>query len=65
MDKSIKCECGNEQFWFFGQFVRCPKCFSEIKQVKTGRKKVIENWIRRFNNEEHKYSNWEHFDISA
>ncbi len=29
MDESTTCECGNEVFWFFGHFVRCPKCYKE------------------------------------
>lgn len=60
MDESIKCECRNTLFWFFGDFVRCTQCFNEIKQTKTGRKKLVELWLRRFNNETRQYDkNWE------
>jgi len=60
MDDSIKCECGSSKFWFLGYYVRCVDCFNEYKQVTTGRKKIKELWLRRFNKEEHKYgNNWE------
>jgi hypothetical protein len=64
MDESIKCECGNIKFWYFGSYVRCPKCLNEMKQTNTGREFEInyETWIRRWNNEQHIYSNWEHFE---
>lgn len=60
MNESIKCECSNEKFWYFGNYVRCPKCLNEMKQTITGRKKVKELWLRRWNHKQHKYSNWEH-----
>lgn len=63
MNESIKCECGETKLWFFGGYVRCPKCFNEMKETVTGRKKVKELWLRRFNNEEHKYGNWEHWCV--
>jgi hypothetical protein len=60
MDESIKCECGGTDFWFFGEYVRCEKCFNEMKETISGRKKVKELWVRRFNHEKHKYNkNWE------
>ena len=62
MDISIKCECGHDTFWYFGDYVRCPKCFNEIKETITGRTKIKELWIRRWNNECKWYSNWEHID---
>lgn len=55
MDESIKCECGNDKFWWFGDYLRCPKCHNEYK------KDGIEYWLRRFNKEENHYSeHWEH-----
>jgi len=70
MDKSVKCECGNNQFWYFGGYARCPKCLNEYKQTKEDRsysdidltvvKIQTEHWLRRFNNETHSYGkNWE------
>jgi hypothetical protein len=59
MDESLKCECGGTKFWYFGGYVRCQKCFNEIKETITS-KKVKELWLRRFDNEQHKYGNWEH-----
>ena len=63
MDESIKCECGEIKFWFFGGYVRCLKCFNEIKETTTGRKKVKELWVRRFNYDENKYCNWERWCV--
>ena len=60
MDTSIKCECGNDRFWYFGNFARCPECGNEFMQTISGRKKNIENWMRRFNHETHTYGNWEY-----
>lgn len=58
MDESIICECGNSQFWYFGSFVRCSKCFIEIKQEEA--KNKVETWLRRFNKETNSYEkNWE------
>jgi len=66
MDKSLKCECGNEHFWFFWGYVRCPKCFNEYKQtIKTFDDEddisdYPEYWVRRWNKETHSYDkNWE------
>jgi hypothetical protein len=57
MDESIKCECGNYDFWWFGGYVRCKSCYTEYK--KTGTKKV-EYWLRRFNRSTKSYNkNWE------
>ena len=51
----VKCECGNDKFWWFGPFTRCPECYNEYK------KDGIEYWLRRFNKEENTYSeHWEH-----
>jgi len=59
MDESIECECGETRFWWFGDFLRCPKCHNEFKQ--TGPKGRRELWLRRFNRELKCYGkNWEH-----
>ena len=56
MDESFVCECGNNEFWFFGEYVRCKKCFNEYKNFDDG---IIG---RRFNYESKSYSeNWEKF----
>jgi hypothetical protein len=73
MEESLKCECGNEHFWYFWGYVRCPHCFNEYKQTtkeieyvneyseSDGNTSIItENWLRRFNNETKSYDkNWE------
>lgn len=59
MDESIKCECGNNKFWYFGDFVRCPKCWNEYKYMPIAQG---EYWLRRFNKELQEYDkNWEHW----
>jgi len=61
MEESMTCECGNNEFWYFWEFVRCPKCWNEYKRTTIGRKKLVEQWVRRFNKEENHYpENWEH-----
>jgi hypothetical protein len=45
MDESFICECGNEKFWYFIEFVRCPKCYNEYV-YKKGKKEL---WLRRYN----------------
>jgi len=70
MEESLKCECGNEHFWYFWGYVRCPHCFNEYKQTKEDKsfsdmdmtvvRIQTEYWLRRFNNETHSYDkNWE------
>jgi len=62
MDESIKCECGNDKFWWFEDFVRCPECHNEYKITTAHSVSVSEYWMRRFNKEENCYNeNWEHF----
>ncbi len=62
MDRSIKCDCGNNEFWFFlndGIMVRCKDCLTEYKFVAT-----IE--FRRYNGKEQCYHDWSkyvEFDI--
>lgn len=56
MDESFVCECSNDEFWFFGWYVRCKKCFNEYQHFE---KSIIG---RRFNLESKLYSNhWEKF----
>lgn len=66
MDESVKCECGNTEFWYFWDRVRCPKCLNEYKTTEMVYRedenhitRIAENWARKFNNETHIYSNWE------
>ena len=73
MDESVKCECGNENFWYFWGYVRCPNCYNEYKQtiiepndraIKSARNPVIvENWVRRMNKVTHSFDNWEHYNF--
>lgn len=71
MDESFICECGNETFWFFWDRVRCKNCLNEYKQTETSMDYgdadgVIakEQWLRRYNLIELKYSNWEKSKIT-
>ena len=66
MEESLKCECGNTEFWCFWDRVRCPKCLNEYKQTEMVYRedenhitRMSENWLRRFNNETHEYGHWE------
>jgi hypothetical protein len=55
MEKSIVCECGNSEFWYFGKYARCTKCYTEYKEDSQG---IF--WLRRFNKLENNYTNnWE------
>ena len=55
----IECECGSVHFLWYGDFLRCKKCFTEFKQ--TGRRGKRELWLRKFNVKTYKYErNWEH-----
>ena len=59
MDESIKCECGNDKFWWFGDYSRCTSCYNEYMFNDEN----LEYWMRRFNKEENHYpENWEHFN---
>lgn len=62
MDESMKCECGNDTFWYFGTFVRCPKCYQEYKRTETVVRSVeVEHWTRRWSVDgENAHGNWEH-----
>ena len=67
MDENFVCECGYDNFWFFWDKIRCPKCYNEYKSISS--KKSIfdylkrnvkkEYLIRRFNNETKVFSDWE------
>ena len=65
MKKLVECECGNTEFWYFWNKVRCPKCQNEYKLKETLTYKTehaevydIEKWVRKINNETHEYGNW-------
>jgi len=64
MEENFKCECGNEKFWFFWNFVRCTKCFNEYKRTQEDWNEP-ELWLRRFNKKKNQYNlNWEHSKIT-
>ena len=68
MDESIKCECGSKDYWFFGDYVRCQKCYMEYKRELVNslghNMIVVEYWKRRFNKETNSYNrNWEQFTV--
>ena len=58
MDKSITCECGNDAFWVFLDYVRCPNCYTEYRKLKNSRFANVVVYKREFNNEEHAYQDW-------
>ena len=64
MDESIKCECGLDRFWYFGEKVRCPRCLNEYKVTVTydDVNSYEKSLVRRFNSEEHRYNNWEKYN---
>jgi len=74
MDESLICECGNENFWYFWEYVRCTKCFNEHKKMMVERyatggfgsssdgstETYPEFWMRRFDKKKNQYhNNWE------
>jgi len=69
MDEGFVCECGNDQFWFFWNYVRCPKCANEYKKEYDLSNHIAikepepEYWVRRWNKKEMKFSNWEHISF--
>ncbi len=59
MDESIKCECGNDKFWWIGEeLLRCTACFNNYCYHPT----YMEYSIQRFNKEENSYGEWEDFN---
>jgi len=59
MTKNLICECGANKFYWFGDYLRCPKCQMEFK--RSGPKGRREYWQRRFNKNTNAYKkNWEH-----
>lgn len=66
MDEVMKCECGNQNFLWVGDRVRCmlPSCNMELKMVLTNGKK--EYWLRRWDKQELKYAeSWETLNESV
>jgi len=68
MDEIVKCECGNREFLYFWDRVRCPICHNEYKMTEYiisksdyNEVKAEENWVRKFNSETDRYGNWSHF----
>lgn len=53
MDKSKSCVCGNNIFWYFGDRVRCVKCYVEMRYIGDSIQ------IRHF--EDSRYKEWEEF----
>lgn len=56
MDKAFVCNCGNESFLYFGEFVRCRECCTDFKQTKEDGRTV--NWERDFANEKLRLGKW-------
>ncbi|MFA5585575.1 MAG: hypothetical protein WDA02_03400 [Saccharofermentanales bacterium] len=71
MEGCIKCECGENRFYYFGDYAVCSNCSNEFKETKTNKECVVPNgtaimpvrelWMRRVNRKTGKYSNWEHW----
>lgn len=51
MDESFTCECGNDKFRWFKEYVRCPNCYNEYWFNDTTK----EFWLRRFNKFKNSY----------
>ncbi len=57
-ESRIICECGNDEFKWFGSYVICPECGNKMK--KTGKKGRYQVWFRHFDLINERYSsNWE------
>ena len=53
MDKNLKCNCGNELFWFFPNgSLRCPKCYMEYRYSV----EYDEIYVRQWNG--NSYNDW-------
>lgn len=72
MEGSIKCECGENKFFYFEDYSVCSNCSNEFKVTKTRKRvptpnngaiiqKCNELWMRRVNRETGKCTNWEHY----
>ena len=63
MDEAFLCECGCDELWYFGKYVRCPKCFTEMMMVLNVEAVELEHWLRRWSITEDNpcgsFSNWE------
>lgn len=64
MDDPIKCECENDKFWWFGEFIRCQKCFNEY-HFDTDYDGNFEYQVRRFNHANNTYEVWEDFILGS
>lgn len=59
METSIKCKCGCNEFWYFGEYVRCSECFSEYKTVDNqDYGGELELWTRTFDELKHQFGEW-------
>jgi hypothetical protein len=75
MEGSIKCECGENKFFYFGDYAVCSNCSNEFKETKTDKECIVPNgtatipvtelWMRRVNRETGKCTNWEHWDCGV
>lgn len=56
MNKNFICECGNDKFWYFVEFVKCPECLNEYLYIeKTQEFKLRRFKLRRFNKLKNSY----------
>ena len=68
MEGSIKCECGENRFYYFGDYVVCSNCSNEFKETKTDKECVVPNGtaiMRRVNRATGKCTKWEHWDCGV
>jgi hypothetical protein len=47
VDLKIECPCGCNNFWFFGEYVRCQQCLTEIKWTNQPNSKYQLLWFRK------------------
>lgn len=64
-EDNFVCDCGNDDFWFFWDRVRCKKCLTEYKEtsfisklIQSKTPWVRNKWMRKFNYELNSYNNW-------
>lgn len=58
MDESFRCDCGNDEFWYFlyDTKIRCTKCYAEYGAVISHFSKMV--YKSNFNKKTNKYEDW-------
>jgi hypothetical protein len=58
MGENFRCDCGNDEFWYFmhDTKISCTKCYTEYRVVFYNYYKKI--YKRNFNKKTNKYEEW-------